>query len=74
MNRISRREVAERAGVDPDYVDPLVDAGALVPAEDGSFSAGDARRARLYQSLERAGLPFQAMVEALGEASSRSRP
>ncbi len=58
-------QVAERAGVHLDYVDRLVDAGALVPAEDGTFSAGDARRARIYQSLERAGLPFQTMLEAL---------
>jgi adenylate cyclase len=69
--RISAQEVAERAGVDPDHVDRLVDAGALVPAEEGTFSEGDARRARIYQGLERAGLPLQTMVEALerGELS-----
>ena len=71
MGGISERDVAERAGVDSDYVNKLVDAGVLVPADDGTFSEGDARRARLYQGLERAGLPIDALVEALerGELS-----
>ena len=70
---LSRQQVSEQAGVDPDYVDRLVDAGALVPASDDTFSAGDARRARIYLGLERAGLPFQVVLEALeqGELSFR---
>ena len=68
---ISRQQVSERAGVDPSYVDRLVDFGALVPAHDGTFSEGDARRARLYRGLERSGLPIEAVLEALdrGELS-----
>jgi adenylate cyclase len=68
---ISEREVAERAGVEPAYVARLIDVGALAPAEDGTFTDGDARRARLYQGLERAGLPIDALVEAIerGELS-----
>jgi adenylate cyclase len=61
---ISQREVAERAGVDLDYVNRLVDAGVLAPDGHGTFTDSDARRARLYQGLERAGLPFDALVEA----------
>jgi adenylate cyclase len=74
VDGISERDVAERAGVDPDYVTKLVEVGVLAPDGDGTFSAGDARRARIYQSLERAGLPFQTMVEALerGELSFAS--
>jgi adenylate cyclase len=70
----SLEQVAERAGVDLGYVTKLVDVGVLAPAADGTFSAGDARRARIYQSLEHAGLPFQTMVEALerGELSFAS--
>ncbi len=64
MSGISEQEVAERAGVDPGYVTRLVDIGVLAPAADGTFSDGDARRARLYQGLERAGLPIDALVEA----------
>jgi adenylate cyclase len=68
---LSRQEVSERAGVDPAYVRRLVDVGALAPGPDGTFSEGDARRARLFRGLERAGLPIDAVLEALerGELS-----
>jgi adenylate cyclase len=71
VNLITKLEVAEQAGVDVEYVTRLIDAGALVPAEDGTFTQGDARRARLYLGLERAGLPVETLVEALerGELS-----
>ncbi len=43
----------------------------MVPDADGTFSEGDARRARLYRGLERAGLPIETTIEALerGEVS-----
>jgi adenylate cyclase len=68
---MSQHDVAARAGVKVEYVGKLVDLGVLDPTEDGAFSEGDVRRARLYQGLERAGLPIEAMVEALerGELS-----
>jgi adenylate cyclase len=68
---MSEREVAERAGVDLDYVTKLVDVGVLAPDGDGTFTEGDVRRARLYQGLERTGLPLEAIREALeaGELS-----
>ena len=71
MDRISDREVAERAGVDLDYVTKLVGGGVLAPSADGSFTEGDVRRTRLYQGLERTGLPLEAIREALdaGELS-----
>jgi class 3 adenylate cyclase len=71
VSRISQREVADRAGVDRAYVTRLVDAGALVPDADATFGQGDARRARLYRGLERAGLPLESLVAALrrGELS-----
>jgi len=70
MNRMSQQDVADRAGVEVEYVGKLVSLG-VVESEDGAFSEGDVRRARLYQGLERAGLPIEAMVEALerGELS-----
>jgi adenylate cyclase len=68
---MSEREVAERAGVDLDYVTKLIDVGVLAPHGDDTFTEGDVRRARLYQGLERTGLPLEAMREALdaGELS-----
>src|SRR4029453_4994984 len=48
----SRQEVARRAGVDPGYVDRLVELGILTPAAADAFSPGDAPRARGGESLE----------------------
>ena len=71
MNRLSQRKVAERAGVELDYVTRLIDVGVLAPDGDGSFTEGDVRRTRLYEGLERTGLPLEAIREALdtGELS-----
>jgi adenylate cyclase len=62
---ISQWEVAERAGVDPEYLARLISVGAIVPGPDGTFSTGDARRARLFRGLERAGLPIETVREAI---------
>jgi class 3 adenylate cyclase len=62
---ITSDQVAERAGVEPDYVQRLVDVGIIDRAPDGTFTQGDARRARLCQGLERAGLPLEAIAEAV---------
>jgi class 3 adenylate cyclase len=61
----SLEQVAERAGVDPVYVQRLVDAGLLAAATDGAFTEGDARRTRLYRGLEDAGLPLEEVAEAV---------
>jgi adenylate cyclase len=61
----SRQEVARRAGVDPDYVDRLVELGILRPGTGDAFSTGDVRRARWVHSLERAGVPLDGMAEAV---------
>jgi DNA-binding transcriptional MerR regulator len=68
---ISQTDVADRAGVDPGFVQRLIDAGVLADAAGGGFSDGDVRRVRLYQGLERTGLPLDAIREALdaGELS-----
>jgi len=57
--------VAIQAGVSPEQVTAFVDLGILRPADDGSFSAGDVRRARVVEGLERAGLPLEAMAKVL---------
>jgi adenylate cyclase len=61
----TRDEVARRAGVEPDYVDRLVDAGILKPRPGDVFSPGDERRARWVASLERAGVPLDGMAAAV---------
>jgi adenylate cyclase len=61
----SRQEVAQRAGVDPGYVDRLVEVGILTPAAGDAFSPGDVLRARWLQSLERAGVPLEGLAAAV---------
>jgi adenylate cyclase len=61
----TRQEVAQRAGVDPGYVDRLVELGILTPDAGGAFSPGDALRARWLQSLERAGVPLEGLAAAV---------
>jgi adenylate cyclase len=61
----TRQDVAQQAGVDPDYVDRLVELGILTPAAGDAFSPGDALRARWVQSLERAGVPLAGMAAAV---------
>ena len=65
MSGYTRQEVAQRAGVDPDYVDRLVELGVLTPAVGDAFSPGDALRARWLQSLERAGVPLEGLASAV---------
>jgi len=61
----TRNEVAQRAGVDPGYVDRLVELGILTPAAADAFSPGDALRARWMQSMERAGVPLEGLASAV---------
>jgi adenylate cyclase len=65
----TRQEVAQRAGVDPDYVDRLVELGILTPTAGAAFSPGDVLRARWVQSLERAGVPLDGMAAAVRDGA-----
>ncbi len=69
MSGYTRQEVAQRAGVDPDYVDRLVELGVLTPAAADAFSPGDALRARWLQSLERAGVPLEGLAAAVRDGT-----
>jgi adenylate cyclase len=65
----TRQEVARRAGVDPDYLDRLVELGVLTPDGADAFSPGDALRARWLQSLERAGVPLEGVAAAVRDGT-----
>jgi adenylate cyclase len=65
----SRKEVAERAGVDADYVDRLVELGILTPGTADGFSSGDVLTARWVQGLERAGVPLEGMAAAVRDGA-----
>ena len=61
----SREEAAERAGVEPGYLDRLTGLGILSPAEPDRFSDGDVRRVMMAKSLEDAGIPLDRVGEAV---------
>jgi adenylate cyclase len=65
----TRQQVAQRAGVDPDYLDRLVELGVLTPAAGDAFSPGDALRARWLQGLERAGVPLEGLAAAVRDGA-----
>jgi adenylate cyclase len=67
LSTYSRREVAQRAGVEADYVDRLVDLGILTHGD--GFSPGDVLRARWMQSLERAGIPLEGVAAAVRDGA-----
>jgi class 3 adenylate cyclase len=61
--------VARKAGVQPDYVDRLVDLGILKPGAGDEFSTGDVRRARWVRSLEESGVPLDGMAAAVRDGA-----
>jgi class 3 adenylate cyclase/DNA-binding transcriptional MerR regulator len=65
----SRKEVARKAGVDPGYVDRLVELGILQPGQDDAFSQGDVLRARWVHDLEAAGVPLEGMASAVRDGT-----
>jgi hypothetical protein len=65
----SRQDVARRAGVDPGYVDRLVELGILKPGTGDTFSQGDVLRARWVLGLERAGVPLDGMAAAVRDGA-----
>jgi class 3 adenylate cyclase len=69
MGERGRQEVARRAGVDPDYVDRLIELGILRLAEDDSFSQGDVLTARWVHGLEEAGVPLDGMATAVRDGT-----
>ena len=69
MSGSTRQEIAQRAGVDPGYIDRLVGLGILTPDPADTFSPGDALRARWLQSLERAGVPLEGLAAAVRDGT-----
>jgi adenylate cyclase len=61
----SRVNAAKQVGVEPSYVDRLVDLGILAPEESDRFSPGDVRRVLMAESLEGAGIPLEGVAAGL---------
>jgi adenylate cyclase len=65
MTSYSLTEAAERAGVEVPYLERLVDLGIVTPAARSRFSGGDVRRVLMATSLEGAGIPLDAVADAV---------
>ncbi|HEX6300472.1 MAG TPA: adenylate/guanylate cyclase domain-containing protein [Acidimicrobiia bacterium] len=61
----SRHELADRAGVDHEFVDRLVELGILQPERGEQFDPGDARRIAIMQALRRAGVSLEGIGRAV---------
>lgn len=69
VGEYSRQELARRAGVDPDYIDRLIELRILTLGTGEAFSSGDVLRARWVQSFERAGIPLEGMGAAVRDGA-----
>jgi adenylate cyclase len=69
VGELSRHDVARKAGVEPGYVDRLVELGILTPDTGDVFSTGDVRRARWVRSLEDSGVPLEGMAAAVRDGA-----
>ena len=64
MPGLTTAEAAARAGVEPPFVDQLLDAGVIRRGDDG-LSDGDVRRIAILRILQDAGLPLDAIATGL---------
>jgi adenylate cyclase len=65
----SRSEAAERAGVSVDLLSRLAELEIVKPRDGDRFTDGDARRAELAQSLEKAGIPLDGLAAAIKQGA-----
>ncbi len=63
MTDLTRAETARRAGVEPTYLDHLIDLGIV--SDGGGFTSGDVRRTQLARTLEGARIPPESLAAVL---------
>jgi adenylate cyclase len=61
----SRPEAAQRAGVEPAYLDRLIELGIIAPGAGDRLSKGDVRRAQMARTLETAGISLEGLAAGL---------
>ena len=69
MAEYSRAEAANRAGVDPGYVDRLIELGIIAPDASDQLTKGDVRRAQMTQTLEKAGITLAGVAAGIRDGS-----
>ena len=63
------REAAHRAGLTEERLAQFVAAGALTPRVDGDFNEGDVRRALCVATFMDAGVPLEALAQAVSSGT-----
>jgi adenylate cyclase len=73
MAELTRAQAAGKAGVEPEYVDRLIDLAILVPSKGDRLKVGDVRRIQFVRTLSDAGIGLDAFAAGLqgGRASLR---
>jgi class 3 adenylate cyclase len=71
MGQYSRAETAKRAGVDPSYVNRLIDLAIVTTDAANQLTKGDVLRAQMAQTLETGGVPLESLAATIrdGQAS-----
>ena len=69
MTTYSGDEAAERAGVEPAYVNRLVELGIIAPTASDRFSPGDVRRAQMARSFGDGGIALEGVGAAIRQGS-----
>lgn len=67
VESLTETELAQRAGTTPERVGWLAALGIVSSEPDGSFRAGNIQRIRLADSLERGGVPLEAVGKAIAD-------
>lgn len=67
MAEYSRAEAAIRAGVEPTYLERLIELGIITPGLADQLTKGDLRRAQMAQTLENAGIVPESLAAGLRE-------
>lgn len=70
VSAITRTELLERSGVSAEFLDRLIELGLVSMGDtDPAFVPGDLRRVRFLDSLDRGGLPLDAVAIAVEKGS-----
>ncbi|HJP72257.1 MAG TPA: adenylate/guanylate cyclase domain-containing protein [Candidatus Limnocylindria bacterium] len=61
MDDLTRAQAANKAGVEPAYLDRLIELGIIQPSHQDRLTRGDVRRAKMAETLENAGIGLEAV-------------
>jgi class 3 adenylate cyclase len=67
MDGLETQAIADRAGVDPAYVERLAELGLLRADEDGRFGESDVRRIQLLQVVDRGDLSLEGLATVVSQ-------